>query len=109
MSDWLLQTRDAHAVVTLSLNDPARFNALGAQMLQALQDALEAIAIERKSLLPQCAWAKPCCTDSVKWGWRRPICWLAKHMACHMMEDDAQEGAQAFAQKRTPRWRATSC
>lgn len=26
-------------------------------------------------------------------------------MACNMMDADAQEGAQAFAQKRTPSWR----
>ena len=26
-------------------------------------------------------------------------------MACNMMDADAQEGAQAFAQKRVPHWR----
>ena len=42
-SDELLQiTRDARGVVTLTLNDPARFNALGSEMLTALQQALEA-------------------------------------------------------------------
>ena len=42
-SDELLQiTRDARDVVTLTLNDPARFNALGSEMLTALQQALEA-------------------------------------------------------------------
>ena len=35
MSDILLQSRDARGVVTLTLNDPARFNALGQEMLQA--------------------------------------------------------------------------
>lgn len=41
-SDDLLQiTRDARGVVTLTLNDPARFNALGAEMLSALQQALD--------------------------------------------------------------------
>lgn len=35
---------DARGVVTLTLNDPARFNALGADMLVALQQALDAIA-----------------------------------------------------------------
>lgn len=44
MNDLLLQTRDARGVVTLTLNDPARFNALGSAMLQALQDALDGIA-----------------------------------------------------------------
>lgn len=44
MSDLLLQNRDARGVVTLTLNDPARFNALGAGMLSAMQDALDAIA-----------------------------------------------------------------
>lgn len=36
--------RDARGVVTLTLNDPARFNALGAEMLTALQQALDAVA-----------------------------------------------------------------
>ena len=27
-------------------------------------------------------------------------------MACNMMDADAQEGAQAFAQKRSPSWRS---
>ena len=39
--DVLTTTRDARGVVTLTLNDPARFNALGAEMLSALQQALE--------------------------------------------------------------------
>lgn len=38
--DVLTTTRDARGVVTLTLNDPARFNALGAEMLSALQQAL---------------------------------------------------------------------
>ena len=42
-SDELLQiTRDPRSVVTLTLNDPVRFNALGSEMLTALQQALEA-------------------------------------------------------------------
>ncbi len=44
MTDILLKTQDARGVVTLTLNDPARFNALGIEMLQALQTALDAIA-----------------------------------------------------------------
>ncbi len=41
-NDSLLQvTRDARGVVTLTLNDPARFNALGTEMLSALQAALD--------------------------------------------------------------------
>ena len=36
--------RDARGVVTLTLNDSARFNALGSEMLTALQQALDAIA-----------------------------------------------------------------
>jgi enoyl-CoA hydratase/carnithine racemase len=41
-SDNLLQTaRDARGVVTLTLNDPARFNALGHELLTALQKALD--------------------------------------------------------------------
>jgi len=35
---------DARGVVTLTLNDPARFNALGSEMLTALQQALDAVA-----------------------------------------------------------------
>ena len=42
-ADALLQvTRDPRGVVTLTLNDPARFNALGGDMLTALQQALDA-------------------------------------------------------------------
>jgi len=45
MTDSLLQTaRDARGVVTLTLNDPARFNALGTEMLAALQQALDEVA-----------------------------------------------------------------
>ncbi|MFY3384506.1 enoyl-CoA hydratase [Paracidovorax sp. MALMAid1276] len=41
----LLQTaRDARGVVTLILNDPGRFNALGTEMLSALQQALDGVA-----------------------------------------------------------------
>ena len=36
--------RDVRGVVTLTLNDPARFNALGSEMLTALQQALDAVA-----------------------------------------------------------------
>ena len=39
--ELLQTTRDARGVVTLTLNDPARFNALGAEMLSALQQALD--------------------------------------------------------------------
>lgn len=44
MNDLLLHTRDARGVVTLTLNDPARFNALGSDMLHSLQNALDEIA-----------------------------------------------------------------
>lgn len=41
----LLQVQhDARGVVTLTLSDPARFNALGTELLAALQQALDAIA-----------------------------------------------------------------
>jgi len=43
-TDWLLTTRDARGVVTCTLNDPARFNALGCEMLAALEQALAVIA-----------------------------------------------------------------
>ena len=38
--------RDARGVVTLTLNDAARFNALGTEMLAALQQALDAVAAD---------------------------------------------------------------
>ena len=41
--ELLLTSRDARGVVTLTLNDPARFNALGSDMLTALQQALDAL------------------------------------------------------------------
>lgn len=44
-NDSLLQVaRDARGVVTLTLNDPSRFNALGTEMLSALQQALDGVA-----------------------------------------------------------------
>ncbi|MCO5110399.1 MAG: enoyl-CoA hydratase [Burkholderiaceae bacterium] len=39
----LAVARDARGVVTLTLNDPARFNALGTGMLAALQQTLDAL------------------------------------------------------------------
>ena len=44
LGDMLQTTRDARGVVTLTLNDPARFNALGSDMLAALQQALDGVA-----------------------------------------------------------------
>ena len=41
--EFLLTSRDARGVVTLTLNDPARFNALGSDMLAALQQTLDAL------------------------------------------------------------------
>ncbi len=41
--ELLLTSRDTRGVVTLTLNDPARFNALGSDMLAALQQALDAL------------------------------------------------------------------
>ena len=43
MDDALLQTRDERGVVTLTMNRPANFNALGHEMLTALQAALDGI------------------------------------------------------------------
>lgn len=45
-AELLMQTRDARGVVTLTLNDPVRFNALGAPMLEALQSALTELATD---------------------------------------------------------------
>ena len=39
--ELLVITRDTRGVITLTLNDPARFNALGSEMLTALQQALD--------------------------------------------------------------------
>ncbi|AOG22162.1 enoyl-CoA hydratase [Acidovorax sp. RAC01] len=43
-NELLQTTRDARGVVTLTLNDSARFNALGSDMLAALQQALDGVA-----------------------------------------------------------------
>lgn len=43
-TELLSITRDARGVVTLTLDDPARFNALGSDMLTALQAALAVLA-----------------------------------------------------------------
>ncbi|MBZ0225381.1 MAG: enoyl-CoA hydratase [Comamonas sp.] len=42
-ADLLSVARDARGVYTLTMNDPRRFNALGSEMLQALQQALDAV------------------------------------------------------------------
>jgi enoyl-CoA hydratase/carnithine racemase len=44
MEDALLERRDARGVVTLTMNRPAQFNALGEEMLAALQAALDRVA-----------------------------------------------------------------
>jgi enoyl-CoA hydratase/carnithine racemase len=44
MNEVLLIHHDPRGVVTLTLNDPARFNALGEDMLAALQTALDTVA-----------------------------------------------------------------
>lgn len=46
MEPVLLQTQDARGVVTLTMNRPASFNALSEEMLAALQQALDAIALD---------------------------------------------------------------
>jgi enoyl-CoA hydratase/carnithine racemase len=46
MDDALVQARDPRGVVTLTMNRPATFNALGEEMLQALQSALDQIAAD---------------------------------------------------------------
>jgi enoyl-CoA hydratase/carnithine racemase len=43
---YLLETRDAAGVVTLTLNRPQQFNALSVEMMSALQGALDAIAAD---------------------------------------------------------------
>jgi enoyl-CoA hydratase/carnithine racemase len=43
------ETRDARGVVTLTLNRPASFNALGEEMLAALQSALDRIAADESA------------------------------------------------------------
>ena len=43
-SELVQVARDARGVATITLNDPARFNALGSNMLAALQQALDALA-----------------------------------------------------------------
>lgn len=45
-SSLLRIARDARGVLTLTLNDPARLNALGSELLAALQQALDAIAAD---------------------------------------------------------------
>ena len=46
----LLQvSRDARGVVTFTLNDPARFNALGSDLLLALQQALAQLAADEQA------------------------------------------------------------
>ncbi len=48
-TDLVLQQRDARGVWTLTLNRPASFNALGDEMLDALQGALDAVAADTQA------------------------------------------------------------
>jgi enoyl-CoA hydratase/carnithine racemase len=48
-------------VVTLTLNDPARFNALGSEMLTALQQALDAVAHDDSARVVVLAAGKAFC------------------------------------------------
>jgi len=48
-SQLVLSARDARGVYTLTLNDPARFNALGGAMLDALQHALDEVAHDEQA------------------------------------------------------------
>lgn len=43
---YLLESRDASGVVTLTMNRPAQFNALSVEMLTALQNAFDALAAD---------------------------------------------------------------
>ena len=43
---YLLESRDASGVVTLTLNRPQQFNALSVEMMTALQAALDAVAAD---------------------------------------------------------------
>ena len=43
---WVLRTRDARGVITLTLNRPLAFNALSESMLTALQTELDAVAAD---------------------------------------------------------------
>ena len=42
----ILSTRDAHGLVTLTLNRPGAFNALSVDMMEALQRELDAVAVD---------------------------------------------------------------
>ena len=44
MEEPVLDTRDARGVVTLTMNRPGNFNALGEEMLGAMQAALDRVA-----------------------------------------------------------------
>jgi enoyl-CoA hydratase/carnithine racemase len=46
MEQPLIESRDARGVVTLTLNRPANFNALGEEMMAALQSALERLGAD---------------------------------------------------------------
>jgi enoyl-CoA hydratase/carnithine racemase len=43
---YLLESRDAYGVVTLTMNRPQQFNALSVEMMTALQSALDAVAAD---------------------------------------------------------------
>ena len=46
MEQPLIEARDARGVVTLTLNRPASFNALGEELLQAMQASLDRLATD---------------------------------------------------------------
>lgn len=98
VSDVLLHQRDARGVHRLTLNSPANFNSLSKALLSALQQALNHIA----------QGAQDAQARVVALGLAAAAgCQLAgQTMACNRMDEVAQEGVQAFTDKRTPAWRA---
>ena len=68
--------RDARGVVTLTLNDPARFNALGGEMLAALQQALDDVARDGSArVVVLAAQGKAFCAVTTSKRWRPTPIW----------------------------------
>ncbi len=61
-----------------------------------------------KNPRPQFGWARPCSTAQREMGLEAAYQLAGQTMALNMMDADAQEGAQAFAEKRLPAWRDPS-
>lgn len=95
----VLHTRDDRGVNGLTPNRPAAFNTLNEEMQIPLQAAVDAVAADPGARMVVLARVRGVAMTAG--------CQLAgQTLACGMIHPGAQEGVQAFIDKRKPQWPA---